>query len=144
MFFGTYQRSIDAKWRIALPQELFDPAFEGDRETYYFTPAGDHLILLSSKYFHQLSEQLMATNVMARRKLRRKLFGNTYVKQLDKNGRIQVPKPLRDTCGLEAGMTVHIVGTGPYAEIRSLDAAGGGDESAEMFDVFDELAALGG
>jgi DNA-binding transcriptional regulator/RsmH inhibitor MraZ len=142
MFYGTHQRSIDAKWRLALPQEIFDPKFEGDRETFYFLPAGDHLILMSSAHFHRLSEQLTSKNVMARRKLRRKLFGKTYVKQIDKNGRIQVPLPLRHLCGLAAGATVDIIGTGPYAEIRAQDAADLGEESEEMFAVFDELEAM--
>ena len=144
MFVGTHHRAIDMKWRLSLPAELFGPTFEGDRDSFYFASGGDHLILMSSRYFQQLAEQVLAKSVMAHRDLRRKFFGNTYAKQLDKNGRIQIPEPLREKCGLGDRPPVVIVGTGPYAELRPATDAPQAPEAEEMCDVLDQLEALGG
>jgi len=144
MFVGTHRRTLDEKWRLPLPSDLFAPAYKGDRDNLYFVPAGDHLILFTSDYFERLSEQLLKKSVMAHRDLRRTFFGNTYPKQRDKNGRIQIPEGLRTQAGFSAKEEVVIIGTGQYAELRSAAQAPETPRPDEMFDIFDALDAMGG
>jgi DNA-binding transcriptional regulator/RsmH inhibitor MraZ len=144
MFVGTHRRTLDEKWRVPLPSDLFAPAFKGDRDNLYFAPAGDHLILFTSDYFERLSEQLLKKSVVAHRELRRRFFGNTFPKQRDKNGRVQIPEPLRAQAGFSARDELVIIGTGQYAELRPATQAPAAPEPEEMFDVFDALDAMGG
>jgi DNA-binding transcriptional regulator/RsmH inhibitor MraZ len=143
MFVGTHKRSLDEKWRLPLPSDLFAPAYTGDRDNLYFVPAGDHLILFTSEFFQRLSDEVLKKSVMAHRDLRRKFFGNMFPKLRDKNGRIQIPVPLRDKSNLSAKSEVVIIGTGQYAEIRPVAQAPEAPEPEEMFDVFDALDQMG-
>jgi DNA-binding transcriptional regulator/RsmH inhibitor MraZ len=144
MFVGTHKRNVDDKWRVPLPSDLFAPGFDEDRDQLYFAPAGDHLILFSGSYFRRLTEQLLERSVMAHQDLRRKFFGNTYPKQRDKSGRVQIPEPLRANSGLGTKSEVVIIGAGPYAEIRASDKAPPEPEPAEMVDIMAALEGLGG
>ena len=144
MFVGTHRRTLDEKWRLPLPADLFAPAYQGDRDNLYFAPAGDHLILFTSDYFERLSEQLLKKSVVAHRDLRRRFFGNTYPKVRDKNGRIQIPEPLRAKAGFSAKDELELIGTGQYAEVRRAPDVSATPEPEEMFDVFDALDAMGG
>ena len=144
MFVGTHRRTLDEKWRLPLPSDLFAPAYRGDRDNLYFAPAGDHLILFTSDWFERLSEQLLKKSVVAHRELRKRFFGNTYAKVRDKNGRIQIPEPLRAHAGFSAKDELELVGTGQYAELRKAPAKTEALEPEAMFDVFDALDAMGG
>ena len=144
VFVGTYRRKVDDKWRLPLPSDLLSGAGEGDQTNFFFAPSAGHLILFSEQYFDQLASQVHAKSVMAHRELRKKFFGNTYKKPRDKSGRITIPEPLRDRCGLCAGAEAVLVGTGAYVEILPEAMAPADPGPEEMVDIFDTLEALGG
>ena len=144
MLVGTHRRRLDEKWRLPIPGELFAPGFDGDRESLFFAPAGDHLIFFPERYFQKLADQLFGRSVVAHQELRRKFFGSTYAKSRDKNGRVQIPEPLRARSGLGEKDEVVIVGTGSYAELLPADRAPAEPAAAEMTDIFAALESLGG
>lgn len=144
MLVGTHRRKLDEKWRLPIPNELFAPGFEGDRENLFFAPAGDHLIFFPEKYFQKLADQLFGKSVVAHQDLRRKFFGSTYPKARDKNGRVQIPEPLRARSGLTERDEVVIVGTGSYAEVLPASRAPEEPGPEEMTDIFATLEGLGG
>ena len=93
---------------------------------------------------NRLSEQLLKQSVVAHRDLRRTFFGSTYPKVRDKNGRIQIPEPLRNDVGFSAKDELQILGTGQYAELRKSPETTEAPDSESMFDVFEALDAMGG
>lgn len=140
LLVGRHKRTLDDKWRLPIPAELFIPAAAEGGETLYFAPNGSRLIFFTEKQFQQLAEQLFKENLVANEDLRRKFFGNTYPKVRDKNGRVQIPEPLRGRSGLTAREEVVIVGTGSYAEI--LPASADREESdEELKQAFQMLGA---
>jgi len=144
MFVGTERRTLDDKWRVTVPNKLFVHSFEGDRENLYFAPADQGLILFTSEYFHRLSEQLLKKSVTGNRDLRRRFFGSTYPKHRDKNGRIQIPEPLRKRCGFTLSDEIALVGTGPYLEVVNAGVLPAEEEpGGDMLSIFDEIDRAG-
>ncbi|MEN8148830.1 MAG: hypothetical protein ABFS86_03345 [Planctomycetota bacterium] len=144
MFVGTHRRTLDEKWRLPLPSDLFAPAYRGDRDNLYFAIMAGDLILFTSEWFEEISQRLLKKSVVAEVDVRRLFFGNTYAKVRDKNGRIQVPEPLRAKVGFSAKDELEIVGTGQYAELRKAPETKEELDPQATYDIFAALDALGG
>jgi DNA-binding transcriptional regulator/RsmH inhibitor MraZ len=144
MFVGQKKRTVDEKWRVPLPEALFDPKYEGDRDTLYFTPAGDRLLAFTSDHFHRVAESLLKRASMADPETRRRFFGNTFPKNRDKNGRIQVPEELRPLCGFSEKQEVLLLGMGPHLEILPVEKAPAPPKPEEMVNLYTEILLAGG
>jgi MraZ protein len=117
MFLGRYSHNLDDKGRLTIParfRELLEP------DGAFIMQGFDHnLMILPSATFHNLSDKvhrMSMTNPDARQ-LRRLLYSSAERVEVDRAGRILIPQYLRQSAGLETGVTV--VGNGDYFELWS-------------------------
>ena len=116
MFLGQYRHSLDDKGRMIVPARFRD-LLDG---TIYLTQGFDHnLRVLPEAAFVAIYErvtEMSSTNPTARQ-LRRLIFSTAQQVDIDSNGRILIPKYLRDVAHLSAEAI--IVGVGEALEIWS-------------------------
>ena len=118
-FTGEYEHRVDDRGRLAIPAAyrlLFEhggfllPGPDGQLELY--TPDG----YAQEKRMRTVGDKLKATD----RRLARSFFGRVRRVDLDRQGRIVIPQPLREQRDLHGDTT--IIGMGDYLEIWSSDA----------------------
>ena len=92
---GNYQHTIDAKGRLFLPAKM-RKYFEG--ETVYVVPGfGDYVMVLPSPVYISLLDELdKIPNQLQRDTMRMFFNGNTSECELDGQGRIVIPLPLKE------------------------------------------------
>ena len=119
MFLGQYRHSLDDKGRMIVPARFRD-LLDG---TIYLTQGFDHnLRVLPEATFVSVYErvtEMSSTNPTARQ-LRRLIFSTAQQVDIDSNGRILIPKYLRDVAHLTSEAVV--VGVGESLEIWSPEA----------------------
>jgi MraZ protein len=119
MFLGQYRHSLDDKGRMIVPARFRD-LLEG---TIYLSQGFDqNLRVLPEAAFvsiYQRVTEMSSTNPTARQ-LRRLIFSTAQQVDIDSNGRILIPKYLRDVASLTTEAIV--VGVGEALEIWSPEA----------------------
>ena len=134
MFTGEYNHTIDAKGRMIVPAKFRETA----GEEFVITRSLDGCLSMYAPQEWQILEEklnaLPMTNEKARR-LKRFLLGSAAVCEVDKQGRILIPAPLREKAELEKD--VKLIGVGDHVELW--DKAKW-DEVNDFSDT-DELAA---
>ena len=119
MFLGEFDHSVDVKGRVAVPAK-FRPQLETG---LVITRGLDRCLwVYPMEEWQALSQRISAQSVAQpeARQLRRQLFGNAFDTELDKQGRILVPAPLRTYAGIGEGAVV--AGMNTYFEIWAKDA----------------------
>jgi MraZ protein len=113
-FHGTFDYAIDDRGRVPLPPRyrgefragvVLVQGREGCVEVYTISDYEEQARLYTSE----------AANTLRGRRLRRGFFARSYDSELDKQGRVLVPQPLRQTAELNA--QVVICGRGECLEI---------------------------
>lgn len=120
LFTGEYERTIDAKDRMAIPSEVRSQV-SGDGQTaaFYIVPgANDALWLWPASTFEQMAgamtqsllppEELMEFEEL--------IFPNARRLELDGNGRVRLPRAMLDRTGI--GTDVVILGVRDRLELR--------------------------
>jgi MraZ protein len=111
LFRGVNQLSLDAKGRMAMPSRYRDRLAECCEGQMVITVDPDHCLLLYPlPEWEEIERKLVrlpSLNKQARR-LQRLLIGHATEVELDGNGRILLPPPLREFAGLDK----HVVLTG--------------------------------
>jgi MraZ protein len=119
MFLGQYRHSLDDKGRMIVPARFRD-LLSGP---IYLTQGFDqNLRVLPEAAFVSIYErvtEMSSTNPTARQ-LRRLIFSTAQQVDIDSNGRILIPKYLRDVASLSSEAIV--VGVGEAVEIWSPEA----------------------
>ena len=114
MFIGQYGHTLDDKNRLALPAR-----FRADLERGVVMTAGteSYLLVYALAEFEKLAEKVDALSLVAQdaATLRRLLYVNAGVGELDKQGRVIVPENLRVHAGIQKDAIV--VGVGKFIEI---------------------------
>jgi len=116
MFSGEYEYRIDAKGRVAIP-----PKFRGEFWDGIVLARGLErcIIAYPPPIWKEMAEKF-STLPIARskdRRIARVMFGTAFNLELDEQGRIILPPPLREYAGIKD--TVVIVGLNNYLEIWS-------------------------
>lgn len=114
MFLGEFRQAIDIDGRLVLPSHYLS-AFPSEM---IVTRGFDrNLMLLANEQWQQLAHKILnqPQSNQQIRNLRRRVFSNAAVLNMDQDGRILVPGPLRDFAELEGGVIV--VGMYDYLEI---------------------------
>jgi MraZ protein len=91
---------------------------EGLREGLALVPwAEKTLAILPLKTYHRWEKDILSTSIRSEegRKLRRLILGNAYLLEMDKQGRVMIPPPLKALA--EIGSEVALTGSGDYLEI---------------------------
>ncbi len=120
---GTYECSLDSRFRLAVPARLRD-SFAGGAVLGRWFDQG--LILVPRPEWPTLIEHTFgAMNVLDddQRLLRRYLLGGAYDQDLDRQGRILVPPELREHARLDG--RAKVVGNGEYLEVWNPDLLDG-------------------
>jgi len=141
MFLGQYRHSLDDKGRMIVPARFRD-LLTG---TIYVTQGFDqNLRVLPEAAFVSIYErvtEMSSTNPTARQ-LRRLIFSTAQQVDIDNNGRILIPKYLREVANLSSEAIV--VGVGEALEIWSPEAWNSqnsllqdADSNAERFSALD-------
>jgi len=119
LFSGEYNHSVDAKGRVIMPAKFRE--ILGDK--FMITKGLDNCLLIYSteewENFYQKLSSLPMTNANARALVRMFLAGAVEC-EVDKQGRILLPAPLRTYAGIDKEAT--ITGNGNKAEIWSTPA----------------------
>lgn len=118
MLLGEYEHTIDEKGRVAVPSRLRD-AF---RDGMVLSRGFDRCILA-----YPLDEwRQVATTISAlpatqarNRRLSRSAFSGAYEVEIDRQGRILLPLPLREYAGIGNGVV--IAGVNTHLEIWAAD-----------------------
>ena len=113
-FVGEFEHKVDAKGRVPIPSKFRAELKEG----VVLTPGVEKCIVL-----HPLSEwekvaAALTTGTITSSKLRRlnrAIFATAFNLNLDGQGRIPLPSPLRDYAGI--GDTAIIAGANTYLEL---------------------------
>jgi MraZ protein len=119
MFLGQYTHSLDNKGRLIVPARFRDEI----QGSIYLTQGFDqNLRMLPEETFQTIYTRVtqMSSTDPTARQLRRLIFSSAQKVDLDNNGRILVPKYLRDVADLESEAI--IVGVGESIEVWSPEA----------------------
>ncbi len=136
MFLGEYQHSVDSKGRLVLPSRFRDRlerglvVTKGQERCLYVFP------------IDKWDQEVEQVNNLPRtdrrsRNYARSFFGSASDQQLDRQGRIQIPQPLREYASLAKDVVV--IGVADRVEIwyvESWDSVSG--EAAEQFAGIEE------
>ncbi len=118
MFRGVNNISLDAKGRMALPTRYRERLNERCDGQIVVTVDRDHCLLIYPlPEWEEIERKLVrlpSLNKQARR-LQRLLIGHATECQLDGNGRVLLPQPLRDFAGLQR--SVVLIGQGNKFEL---------------------------
>ena len=124
MYFGTNHVKLDAKGRTAIPARHRERLHvtSGSRVAVTVHPMGDPCLWMYPWDEWEKTAEMVANlpplnaqNAM----LQHILFSNLYELELDGQGRILLPQPLRDHAKLECGEQMAVVGKGRRFEIWS-------------------------
>jgi MraZ protein len=114
MFLGEYDYKIDEKGRVPLP-----PKFRQEFKNGIVLAASAEKCILAytPSEWKKLAESLMTGPILSSkmRKLNRALFATAFRLNLDGQGRIALPVPLRQYAGIVADVV--IAGANAYLEI---------------------------
>ncbi len=117
IYSGTFERSMDAKNRVAIPSAWV----AGEGEEFYVTPHSteEFLTVMPPGEFQRMEQQIKSLAVPAdvKAKMSRRFFGKSRLVTTDKQGRVLLPD---DHC-LDKGLKGEVVfiGTGSRFEIWS-------------------------
>ncbi len=116
MFIGQYSHTLDDKNRLALPAR-----FRVDLERGVAMTAGTdkYLLVYALPEFEKLAEKVDALQIIGQEAatLRRLLYVNAAVNEMDKQGRVLLPEHLRTHAEIQKDVVV--LGVGKFIEIWS-------------------------
>jgi MraZ protein len=134
VLLGEYEHSVDVKGRVAVPAK-----FRPQVETGLVITRGFERCLFAypMEEWQALSQRVSSLSMgqVEARQLRRLLFASAFDTELDKQGRILLPAPLREYAGI--GETAVVAGMNTYFEIWSQEAW-----AAEQADLADEAETI--
>ena len=119
MFVGTFTRSIDRKGRLLVPADMVRTLDAADREGFYLAPGEGSILLFKRSTFHRLAEGMSSPTPFVHTEFNRTFFGQAAWRPTDGMGRLLLPEPLRNGCGI--GGEAVLVGCGEYLEIWAAD-----------------------
>ncbi|MFH1169821.1 MAG: division/cell wall cluster transcriptional repressor MraZ [Chloroflexota bacterium] len=118
MFFGEFDYKVDDKGRVPLP-----PRFRGAlKDGVVLTPGAERCITVYTlSEWKKIAASLTTSSLTSSklRKLNRVIFATAFNTQIDGQGRVAVPAPLREYAGI--GDDVVIAGANNYLEIWNKD-----------------------
>ena len=118
MFTGEYRHSVDEKGRIAVPVKFRSQLDPGSMVSGWMD---DCLAIHTAEGWARLAAKVAALPVtdMESRRFQRFVFSTATEAEMDKQGRVLLPAPLRESVGLEREAV--LVGSRDHAEIWAPD-----------------------
>ncbi len=106
MFYGTYEAALDAKNRVAFPARLRDRVAPDERERFMLAASPDGCLVVYTlsewaKIEREVEERSRTSlGWQEAREFERTLFSSATDVDIDKQGRILIPEPLRARAGI--------------------------------------------
>ncbi len=142
MFIGEYNHTVDTKGRMSVPSKFRDDL--GER--FYMTKGLDNSLFLFPEaewlVFEEKLKSLPLTNRNARAFVRLFFAGATEC-SLDKQGRVNIPQPLRDHATIEKEVVVIGVGTRVELWASSVWDAYNNPDNISYDEIAEQMAELG-
>jgi len=116
MFFGEFDYKIDEKSRVPIPPRFRSTLKDG----VVLTPGVERCIsVYTLSEWKKLAAELTGSSISPSkmRRLNRALFATAFTSNIDGQGRVAIPAPLREYAGIED--EVVIAGANTYLEIWS-------------------------
>lgn len=112
MLIGTYQHNVDAKGRVFVPVKL-----RADLGEHFIVSKGldGCLFLYSMQEWERLEQAIRELPFSQSRQIQRFLFAGATDVEVDSQGRICVPQPLREYANL--GKEATVIGASTRAEL---------------------------
>lgn len=104
-FRGTFEHSLDDRGRVAVPARYREAFADGG----VLTPSPDGCLELYPAHVFEETARSLATagaNLQRGRRLRRGLDARSWDVELDRQGRILIPQPLRESAALAGGLVL--------------------------------------
>jgi len=123
MFYGEYEHAIDKKGRLIIPSKYRESFKEYDIEKLYITRGLDKCLFMFTENEWKSQESKFKSIPFIKseaRKFNRLYFSGAAQIECDKQGRILIPKYLKDYAGIKRD--VMIIGISNRIEIWSRDA----------------------
>ena len=123
MFYGEYEHSIDKKGRLIIPSKFRDSFKEYDIEKLYVTRGLDKCLFMFTESEWKTQESKFKAVPFTKseaRKFNRIYFAGAVQIECDKQGRILIPKYLKDFAGIKRD--VMIIGVSNRIEVWARDA----------------------
>jgi MraZ protein len=123
MFYGEYEHTIDKKGRLIIPSRFRDSFREYDVHKLYITRGLDKCLFVFTENEWKSQESKFKSVPFTRsesRKFNRIYFAGASEIECDKQGRILIPKYLKDYAGIKRD--VMIIGVANRIEVWSKDA----------------------
>lgn len=156
-FTGTFDQRVDAKGRMSIPSDLRRVLEQGDPQydhaktprmvVLYGPHLADHLRAYTIRDFQQIATNIraMKRGSIEQRRAAQLILAHSVTIEVDKDGRVVLPKKQREKIALEG--EVRYAGMGEYFEIwnktATEDELGDLDSwLAEMGDGFDPLSMV--
>lgn len=134
MLLGEYEHSVDAKGRVAVPAK-----FRPQLETGLVVTRGFErcLLVYPLQEWASLAQRVSAVSFLQAeaRQLRRLLFASAFDTELDRQGRILLPAPLREYASIVD--TAIVAGMNTYFEIWAKESW-----DSQQSDLADEAGAI--
>ena len=109
MFYGEYEHAIDRKGRVIVPAKFRDVFKEQQVERLFLTRGLDSCLFLFTEEEWRLQESklksLSFTKAEARR-FNRLYFSGAAEVELDRQGRLLLPKPLKDFAEIKRDLVI--------------------------------------
>jgi MraZ protein len=114
MFIGTYEPRLDEKGRLIVPARFREDLANG---VVIIKGQERCLYVLPYAQFEAIARPVSAASMLSReaREYQRVLLTSAHPDQLDKQGRLVIPQPLRGYAGLDRDVAV--LGVGQRVEI---------------------------
>ena len=122
MFYGEYQHSLDKKGRLILPSKFREAAKANYIEMFYITRGLDNCLFMFSEDEWRAQEtkfKSLSFTKKEARKFNRLYFSGTIEAEPDKQGRIMLPKYLKEYAGIKSDCV--LVGLSNRIEIWAKD-----------------------
>ena len=122
MFYGEYEHTIDKKGRLIVPSRFTDSFKEYDVENLYITRGLDRCLFVFTENEWKSQESKFRSISFTKsesRKFNRIYFAGAARIECDKQGRILIPKYLKDYAGIKRD--VMIIGVSNRIEVWSKD-----------------------
>lgn len=137
---GTFERNVDEKLRLALPKPVRESvAGEPNPTVLYAAPGTDgSLALYPERSFEALAEKLSnaSPNAAGVRSYSRLFFARAQRIEIDKSGRVRIPKELADLAGINKAVV--LVGVRDHIELWDKQHWDGYLEENEP--IYDQIA----
>ena len=123
MFYGEHEHTIDKKGRLIIPSKFREAFKEYDVEKFYITRGLDKCLFMFTENEWKTQESKFRSIPFTKseaRKFNRMYFAGASQIECDKQGRILIPKYLKDYAAIKRD--VMIVGVSSRIEIWSREA----------------------